>query len=198
MGRSAKIYTRTLNSLGFGFQLWFPEPTDGQEIQIGDVGGVFNSGFRRLFNVTLPENHPYNAGGVPENFVPLSLASLIHDRHKHCLSPGAYGSTSVTTVVTRAKVAGGYIPGSAGAVGYSFTCSDEEGAMLLLKSSARSDSLCPNEVLSQYMKKHHQDWYELAKSRYHWSCKPEDIILVNGWIKISQWTVAAFKNNSTG
>ena len=70
---TANIFAAELVGAGLGLPLWYPEP-NGREVEIGDVGFIFNNSFIRLFNVMFPSSHPANAGGVPRDFVPLQLS----------------------------------------------------------------------------------------------------------------------------
>lgn len=49
------IYARSLRHLKFGIPLWYPEPQDHGETQIGDVGFLQLGCFYRLFNVLNPD-----------------------------------------------------------------------------------------------------------------------------------------------
>lgn len=42
------------------------------------------------------------------------------------------------------------------------------------------------------MRKHHAYWYQLARDRIGFDCKPEDVVISRGWVKTTNWTVAAF------
>jgi hypothetical protein len=62
------------------------------EPQIGDVGFVSqeDGAFCRLFNAWMPRDHPWNAGIVPDNFIPINL-NEDHVRHiERNLQKGAY------------------------------------------------------------------------------------------------------------
>lgn len=45
------VYPSSLFSLGLGYALWYPEPHETGESQIGDVGYVNDGAFIRLFNI---------------------------------------------------------------------------------------------------------------------------------------------------
>jgi len=80
-GRSKKschVYWRNLIVKERGSPLWHPEPNRNpgiykrQGVSIGDVGLLLPSGsFHFLFNICHPRDHPINAGGVPEGFIPI-------------------------------------------------------------------------------------------------------------------------------
>ena len=70
---AADIYAKGLAHLGHGYPLWIPEPPDGKDALIGDVGYLLGGRFYRLFNVTKPRDHPLNSRGVPSKFEILDL-----------------------------------------------------------------------------------------------------------------------------
>lgn len=47
------------------------------------------------------------------------------------------------------------------------------------------------------MQKHHSSWCEFAFNQYGLTLKPEEIVLVRGWVKTSDWAVAAFLDRGT-
>jgi hypothetical protein len=62
------------------------------EPQIGDVGFVSqdDGAFCRLFNARMPQDHPWNAGIIPDNFLPIDLnEDYVRDAEKS-LTKGAY------------------------------------------------------------------------------------------------------------
>ncbi|EKM58787.1 uncharacterized protein PHACADRAFT_191123, partial [Phanerochaete carnosa HHB-10118-sp] len=46
-----EIYASSLQTLHLGHALWYPEPHESGEPQIGDVGFMFEGAFIRLFNL---------------------------------------------------------------------------------------------------------------------------------------------------
>ncbi|KAI0088758.1 hypothetical protein BDY19DRAFT_144753 [Irpex rosettiformis] len=78
----------------------------------------------------------------------------------------------------------------------SFTCTSGKGALLVLSGKgAKQELLRSNDIFTDYILKHHESWYELAKRRHH-SVRPEDIIMVRGTIKASDWTLASFASEA--
>ena len=72
------IYAKQLFTRGYGYPLWHPEPTRG-EIEIGDVGYRRDGAFWRLFNATLPKNHPkHEENGVPESYQPFHIRPMLN------------------------------------------------------------------------------------------------------------------------
>lgn len=62
-----ETYANELKSHGYGHPLWYPEPSEDGEIQIGDVGYIEKGHFKRCFNVMVDVRDPCNRLGVPED-----------------------------------------------------------------------------------------------------------------------------------
>jgi hypothetical protein len=82
-------------------------------------------------------------------------------------------------------------------VEYEYTRTRERGAMLLLKDDAVQYSIFPNSNFPDYMKRNHGEWLKWAKTK-GFKLKMEQVILVQGAWKTTQWTVAAFEAASGG
>lgn len=93
----SQIYSSTLSTaLQEGYPLWFPEPHDTGEVQIGDVGYIHEGAFVRLFNVNSADpSHAVTRW--PLKFKPADLPSnalIIEPRH-NALGPGRIRSKGV-------------------------------------------------------------------------------------------------------
>lgn len=74
-----------------------------------------------------------------------------------------------------------------------FKCHSEQGAFLLLGDDATKTVVQRQEPqFIKYISQYHSSWYLYARDVLGIACKPEDIILVRGFVKTSAWTVAAF------
>jgi hypothetical protein len=66
------VYQDHLSSRSHGLALWDPNPPKSiyNNVSIGDVGYLESGKFSRMFNVTLPWDHPSNGmlGGRPEPY----------------------------------------------------------------------------------------------------------------------------------
>ena len=65
------VYRDQLSALAHGLALWNPNPLRNiyNSVSIGDVGYMHEGTFIRMFNVTLPWNHPSNGLlGNPEPY----------------------------------------------------------------------------------------------------------------------------------
>lgn len=103
MGLAAEVYAEQLLSKAHGLPLWIPEPSKFGEVLIGDVGYVYDGSFYRLFNVTFPQDHPVNSGGVPEDFKVLEYDPRLLHRVEQYLPAGAICSKSVKRVNVTAR-----------------------------------------------------------------------------------------------
>lgn len=78
------IYQDQLTALSHGLALWNPRPAKKiyNNVSIGDVGYLYEGMFVRMFNVTLPWNHPSNGLlGTPEPYESLNCGPFtnIHE-----------------------------------------------------------------------------------------------------------------------
>ncbi|KAI0347557.1 hypothetical protein BDW22DRAFT_1425571 [Trametopsis cervina] len=204
MGLAATIYAQHLETYRHGHPLWYPEPISGLHglqcpAQIGDVGYIDeDGGFRRLFNVIVDDSE-LNAGGVPDGFEPLFFNTNLVDIKRQSLVPGLFCSKNVRTSQIEGH-AEGHITGAIGAgLAYRFTCSSEQGALLILKDDATKVSVASNDAFPEYMRQHHKSWYAFATNRERLGiqCNREDLVLVRGTIKTSAWEVAAFMESGS-
>ena len=86
------VYAKQLARLGYGYPLWFPEPEDGHEVQLGDVGFIDGGRFRRLFNAMTGEG--FYTEQRPEGFERLEIDERFI-RYSECLQAGFYSSNMV-------------------------------------------------------------------------------------------------------
>ena len=73
------VYREQLSPLFNGLALWQPDPAGVYDhVSIGDVGYISDNGaFIRMFNVTLPWDHPSNRTlGKPDQYDPLILGEF--------------------------------------------------------------------------------------------------------------------------
>ncbi|KAI0685048.1 hypothetical protein BC835DRAFT_1291221 [Cytidiella melzeri] len=191
MGLAAEVYAEQLLSKAHGLPLWIPEPSKFGEVLIGDVGYVYDGSFYRLFNVTHPQDHDVNQGGVPDNFDVLTYDSCLLHRVDQYLDAGVICSKSVKRMNVVASGSSSVIDAG---LGYRFSCAHDQGALLILKSPASQEVVHPNCAFRDYMRLHHDTWCEFARAR-GLDIEPDHIILVRGWVKTSEWAVAAFTDS---
>lgn len=77
--------------------------------------------------------------------------------------------------------------------GYRFSCNAEQGALLLLKDHATAQQIHPSSPhFINYMRKNYQNWCKFARDTRGLALEPEQLVLVRGWVKTTEWAVAAF------
>ena len=112
----SRVYARQLLSLGYGYPLWTPEPSnqflryrrDG--LRIGDVGVVDpeDGSFDVFFNICLHREHPFHrVNGVPDNFICIDLDELDIAVYPHAENPSSVISTSSVTTLRTAEPSAG-------------------------------------------------------------------------------------------
>ncbi|KAF7797953.1 hypothetical protein EIP86_009160 [Pleurotus ostreatoroseus] len=160
------------SSQWLGHPLWYPDPEANGEVEIGDVGIVQEGRFLRLFNAVKGEGS--DADTIPDGFKPLTFPSRLRDERKSLVEPGSLASASIKFID---------VEGSA-----------HQGAILQLKDHARGACVVQNKFFPNYMKEHHRNWATFAEQQLGLTHQPEDLVLVRGWVKTSEWAVAAFKS----
>jgi hypothetical protein len=101
------IFAAILAQLQHGYALWAPEPSGYDEVKVGDVGYLWRGAFHRLFNATLPADHPSNCVlGVPDGFIPLVVPDGSLYRIDKFFDPGALHSSNVSRIEFGASAEG--------------------------------------------------------------------------------------------
>lgn len=80
------VYQDQLSALSHGVALWNPAPQKRvyNKVSIGDVGYLHEGTFIRMFNVTLPSDHPSNGLlGEPEPYDPLEWGPFANTIENH-------------------------------------------------------------------------------------------------------------------
>ena len=60
----------------------------------------------------------------------------------------------------------------------------------MLGTSGRESKVLSNTVFASYMRRHHTSWHAFARQKGI-AVRDSDIILVSGWVKTSDWALAA-------
>ncbi|KAF7789084.1 hypothetical protein EIP86_000017 [Pleurotus ostreatoroseus] len=197
------IYRDLMTKLGQGVPLWYPEPEipngdTGGEVQIGDVGFYQSGQFMRILNVLPDEvrNSEDTIHGPPEGEDPLIFDQRLKRTRAEALQPGLHGQgvENVTNVNVEGAANAGIVPAGAGA-GFQFNVKTTKGAMLVLPKHANLENLLTSMVVPNYIRQHIESWQRHMKS-IDIKVQLEDILFVRGTIKTSNWTVAAFKQDS--
>jgi len=189
-------------------------------IRIGDVGHVTPDGaFETLFNIRASAQDPINRRGVPENFeqVDIDEDDIFHAPHYH--EPGGV----VTSMSARSlsvgvdfpatqnpcvKVCYVFIDGSfmgfvrldtAGTdIGYQFTSSTSEGAILHLPHGASRLTCLADDLFRNHAITHAHSWYKFANKDHHRRVPNGSLYLITGTDKTSSWMVGAFSGATPG
>lgn len=97
-----------------------------------------------------------------------------------------------TLLVSKLERTSGASVAEAG-VTYHFTCNEDQGALLLLKDHATTQEIHPSSPhFIEYMRKHYLDWCRFAREKRGLALEPEELVFVRGWVKTTEWAVAAF------
>ncbi|EKM58722.1 uncharacterized protein PHACADRAFT_117831 [Phanerochaete carnosa HHB-10118-sp] len=188
------VYAEQLVGRGYGLPLWHPEPIrygkEPREVEIGDVGYVSEGRFIRLFNAMRPKGDTLNACGMPKGFEVLKAneENLFSDPMH--VDPGP-----ICTTTTTFRKLGAGISDSAQLAGasYTFNCHSSRGAIAILGSFGHQEWYESNSEFWDYTAKYHSSWYDFAKGK-GLLIPPEAIVLVSGWLKTTEWAVAAVSN----
>ncbi|KAI0089368.1 hypothetical protein BDY19DRAFT_140693 [Irpex rosettiformis] len=168
------------------------------EVRIGDVGYVWEGSFCTLFNATLPKTHPINRKGVPEGFIPLDFntAELVRTRDGYLPdAPVCSQTVRRLSAVAQAGATSPLVPVGA-QTHLSFECARSKGGLVVLNGGgAIQEVLRPNKAFPEYMHTYHDSWCDFAREKGH-DVSPEDIVMVRGTVKASEWTVAAFMDET--
>ena len=100
------VYQDQLTELSHGIALWNPNPSKEiyNMVSIGDVGYLHEGAFTRMFNVTLPWNHPSNALlGIPEPYDPLDNGPFANISEYHHFGKVVFHSHYVTEETNAGK-----------------------------------------------------------------------------------------------
>ncbi|GJE97264.1 WD40 repeat domain-containing protein [Phanerochaete sordida] len=195
-----KIYSSSMKTLYLGHGMWYPEPHESGEPQIGDVGFMKEGAFIRLFNldVSAPEKKvsfwdpPFEVSERPPP------GSFKIDQRARPLAPTHYRSHGVQSRRYHASV--NLAPGSgvSAGIGAEYTCTASQGAVLALKSVTDAHTVFDNTELKAYVLRNHERWCAFAHDVHHLAVKPAAIVMVSGWVKTRpDWAAAAFSNTGS-
>lgn len=78
-------------------------------------------------------------------------------------------------------------------VNFTFTCTDDAGALLFLGPSGQSTEILSRQLIVDHIETHFDRWLEFANHRLRLGLSENQIIFVSGTTKTSRWGVAAFR-----
>lgn len=88
------------------------------------------------------------------------------------------------------------VAGAGAGFAIEFTCKEEQGAMLDLKTPATMSSIYDNRRIKDYILKNYDKWYHYATEELELEIMEKRIIFIRGWGKTSSdWTVTAFTSS---
>ncbi|KAJ7433104.1 hypothetical protein FB451DRAFT_1155377, partial [Mycena latifolia] len=188
-----QVYSHQLRELSHGYALWCPEPCLYDEVKVGDVGYLRDGAFHRLFNATLPADHPDQTLGVPPLFQPLILPVGSMWRNDKFFDPSNLRSSSVSEHRYGVSAGGVVLPGGAGV---HFSCSRKQGALLHLSRPAIREEALAREAFETYTLGNFTNWYDFANTVLLRGVKSGDILFVTGCDKTFEWASAVFDERS--
>ncbi|KAI9570849.1 hypothetical protein HD554DRAFT_2312658 [Boletus coccyginus] len=198
------IYARHLLSHR-GYPLWTPEPShellvyrqDG--LKIGDVGVVIpeDGCFDVLFNICLPQNHPFHeANGIPDNFMPIELSDTHIRTVVNAEYPGRVIANSSVRGVGTINPAGSSSRIQPSKLEYDFILSSGEGALLILPEGAECQDLRNHNLFLDVAVQHGADWYRFTEERVGQVIGNDSLYLIMGLCKTTSWSLAAFEKTA--
>lgn len=214
--RSCEIYYKNMLAKDRGSPLWKPEPNKNlsvpsrrKGVSIGDVGILTKSGgFCSFFNICLPRDHVVNRKGVPEGFIPLTLADSSEDIQRDREFPAySYLVSQSVKISCHEQRNSGYVaqPSSLERLFNSvfvafffrkpnlrFTSTAAEGAILIMPRGAHSEDIINIRRFRRYMAANLENWYRYVVGVRGCEVKNGDIRLVMGCDKTSAWDMAIF------
>ncbi|KAJ7470754.1 hypothetical protein FB451DRAFT_1135071 [Mycena latifolia] len=188
-----QVYSHQLRELSHGYALWCPEPCLYDEVKVGDVRYLRDGAFHRLFNATLPADHPDQTLGVPPLFQPLILPVGSMWRNDKFFDPSNLRSSSVSEHRYGVSASGVVLPGGAGV---HFSCSRKQGALLHLSRPAIREEALAREAFETYTLGNFTNWYDFANTVLLRGVKSGDILFVTGCDKTFEWASAVFDERS--
>ncbi|KAI0635543.1 hypothetical protein C8Q77DRAFT_1039062, partial [Trametes polyzona] len=189
------IYAERLFSLGYGYPLWAPEPSlQFGEVRIGDIGYLSEGRFHFLFNCTVPEDDPINVRGVPPGFEAMTVDVTAVEEHPNEIVQPQLRSQGLHSISMGGEANARYANAS---VGVRYYCSEQSGALLMLKDPGHATRLTSDRHAREYMRKHLQQWHAFATDSLGHDLQESDIIFVSGFVKTTVWAEAAFSCKST-
>jgi len=188
------VYRTELTSLHHGMALWEPRPVKVlyDTVSIGDVGYINEGLFYRMFNVTLPWNHPSNTRlGEPDCYQPLDWDSFENIR-KSALSKGDYHTQNVTSQDNSGNM---QAREPRDAKGVTYKCRGS-GALLFLPNNASSEDIISTKAFEDYIRDNVDSWFEWSRKIGLGVERIEDILLISGRTLVSSWAAVTFADNT--
>ncbi|PCH38648.1 hypothetical protein WOLCODRAFT_97469 [Wolfiporia cocos MD-104 SS10] len=179
------VYARLLLEKGYGHPLWYPEPHEKGEVNIGDVGFIWQGRFYCLLNASQPSEADVNRrwGDLgPFRFQPFHIDPTHQIDKQRRIYPRMLKSSSKTPVLHR---------GDVGEIGVHLDYTDDQAALLLVPSGTAHERRCSSRGIKDYIRRNANEWYRILAKHVDLDFRRSDLIFVTGWIKTSDWLIAA-------
>jgi hypothetical protein len=210
-------YARILMTRAIGYPLWIPEPPsrppeyEVEGIRIGDVGVVDSDGqFDSFFNIFLPADHAINRL-APPSLVPLEFdpnndvkqligiyppettieSGTIHKSLLRSQIEYDQCQSNVSLLITPNARSSGEL------VQYQFTCSSNEGAVLVLPNGASRINLRFLHNILEYAQQNVVSWYEHVYGTLGLEVEAGPLYLTTGHDKYDNWCLASYTDIPT-
>ncbi|KIP05409.1 hypothetical protein PHLGIDRAFT_152182 [Phlebiopsis gigantea 11061_1 CR5-6] len=196
---ASHLYAEQLVRNGHGMPLWYPEPHEATgEVQIGDVGFIDNGVFFRLFNAMKSSTADINSNGVPQGFEPLPPTGYTVHKTDNYLQEGPICTTSVSYQRIQAGVQAELSPVPLSlSTTYTFKRSSDKGAIAFMRKPATLERVVKSLHFVKYMLANYASWHAFARRTRGLYLSPEDIVLVYGHVKTSEWSLTAFNEHAS-
>ncbi|KAL1943450.1 hypothetical protein VTO73DRAFT_4525 [Trametes versicolor] len=193
------IYAEQLVSLGYGYPLWYPDPSpERAPVQLGDVGWVKEGEFHALFNALREAHDAQPMGAVPADFAPLNPlggVQIVGPRQK-IWQRVLHSETIHCTDVSGGVAVNGPAPSAvSGGVNFTFNCSGNSGALLILNPCGMGHDILSTGAVKDYIDANFDRWLSFANHTMGLDLREDDIRFVTGTTKTSQWALAAFRGS---
>ncbi|KAF9459081.1 hypothetical protein BDZ94DRAFT_1239516 [Collybia nuda] len=157
-----------------------PVPRVLQKLATLDIPSK-DGAFRRLFNISRPENDPIQRFGVPGDFVPLNLGAI--DTFDAVLEPGSLHGRKISTSSTEVGTPGEILPAEAS---FRFACSSKRGAILTLETQMIREEAVQSLPLEIYVMQFCRSWHAFIK-RLGIHITFGDLMLITECSKTAAW-----------
>ncbi|KIM76680.1 hypothetical protein PILCRDRAFT_12564 [Piloderma croceum F 1598] len=188
-----ETYANALITKGHGHPLWEPDPGEYAPVDLGDVGYLRKGAFVKLFNASKDIYDYSNRSGLPRGHRPLFIRDILRQTPL-AKAPEYISSEGVQKKGAELAVTAGTFWQAGG--GFSFECSHQQGALLIMGGDAYREDASNQLDFSEYIIKHHRSWLDFAHS-LGCDLSLSDLILVDGCDKTSEWACAAWSGKSS-
>ncbi|KAN0123779.1 hypothetical protein V8E52_002269 [Russula decolorans] len=186
------IYREQLWPLCHGFALWKPNPVEGiyNQVSIGDVGYIYEGGFIRMFNVTLPCDDESNKTlGEPCRYDPLSSDSFAIRRE-------TFGKVDYySRRVSREEIVNTQAASPDEAKYVTYRCRGR-GAILSLPNGGLRQDVIHTKLFQKYIGDNVATWFDWSKDKGLPVERMEDLVFVYGCTLVTPWAAAAFDDHT--